>query len=82
MLDLRHTVTTFTDHSTPPSPQGVQMRPIRLGYGRWERIQVEVHRWTREGDRARGKKKLVTLTQANTICEEMRQLGWTEEKWG
>ncbi len=81
MLDLRHAVTTFTDHSTSPSPQGVQMRPIRLGYGRWERIQVEVLRWTREGDRARGKKKLVTLTQANTVCEEMRQKGWTEEKW-
>ena len=83
MLDLDHSVTTFTDHSVSPSPQGVQMRPIRLGYGRWERIQVEVHWWTR-GPRPmaeNNKKKLVTLTQANAICEEMRERGWTEEKW-
>ena len=34
MLDLDYSVTTFTDHSVSPSPQGVQMRPLQLGYGR------------------------------------------------
>ncbi len=83
MLDLDYSVTTFTDHSVSPSPQGVQMRPLQLGYGPYKRIQVEVHWWTR-GDRPlaeANKRELVTLSEANTICDVVRERGWTEEKW-
>ena len=86
MLDLLSTVTTFTDHSTSPSPRGVQMRPIirpHVSHTSWERIQVEVHWWTR-GDRPLAednKRELVTLSEANTICDVVRERGWIEEKW-
>lgn len=82
MLDLLHTVTTFTDHSSSPSPHGVQFSPIidrHVTHVSPERIKVTVRHWVRGGET---KTQTVSLDVANTLAAAYRCSGYTEEKWG